>query len=296
MEPRKKKQRTGTDQKQGGDAATMAVPRESLLEACKRGASESEVRSLLETGGGADINQIDGAGLTALMWACQNGHSLGVVRALIAQAHAAVNQSSSAGATPLFCACRNGHLEVVRYLVAEAHADVNQAMNNGPTPLFIACFNGHLEVARYLVAEAHADVSQATYDGATPLFCACVEGHLELVRYLVAEAHADVNQAMNNGPTPLRIAADRGHLVVVRYLASAQARLTEVDSEVWQGEEVLRALAQGCQDRLCPLLSRQLEDALVLPPGQGGLEPILLPFVLEYALPVTWEDVQEQLS
>ena len=64
---------------------------------------------------------------------------------------------------------------------------------------------------------------------------------------------------------------------------------------LWQNEQVLRALVQGCQDRLRLVLTALLEAALVLPPGQGGLEPVLLPCVLEYALPITWEDVQEDL-
>ena len=226
-QPVKKKQKQGTDGKEGGETS-VAIPRESLLEACTRGASEQEVRSILEAGVRADIDQADGQGRTALMWACYHRHQLGVVRALITARPAAVNHANNNGATPLYFACHRGHLEVVRYLVAQAHADVNQAMNIGTTPLFFA--------------------------------------------------------------------ADRGFFGIVRYLASARARLTQLDSNVWQNEQVLRALGQGCQDRLRPLLSPRLEDALVLPPGQGGLEPVLLPLVLEYALPVTWEDVQEQLS
>ena len=58
MEPVKKKQKKGTDKdgKEGGEVTPAAVPRESLLEACKRGASEQEVRSLLEAGMGTVIN------------------------------------------------------------------------------------------------------------------------------------------------------------------------------------------------------------------------------------------------
>ena len=60
---------------------------------------------------------------------------------------------------------------------------------------------------------------------------------------------------------------------------------------------MLQALVQGCQDRLRPLLFSRLEDTLasVLPLWEGGEEPVLLPMVLEYALPSTWEDVQEEL-
>jgi len=295
MEPVKKKQKHGADGKEG-EGPSVAVPRESLLEACKRGATEQEVRSLLEAGEGVvDIHQADGSGRTALMWACSHGHQLGVIRALITERHAAVNRSDGFGETPLFIACEHGRVEVVRYLVAEAHAAVNQAMNDGATPLFYACCYGHLELVRYLIAEAHAAVNQAAHDGEAPLYGACRGGHLEVVRYLVTEAHADVNQANNDGDTPLYIAADRGYFGVIRHMASASARLTRLDSAVWQNEQVLRALVQGCQDRLRPLLPSFLEDALVLPVGQGGLEPFLLPMVLEYALPATWEDVQELL-
>ena len=93
MEPVKKKQKQGTDGKEG-EGPSVAVPRESLLEACKRGATEQEVRSLLEAGEGVvDIHQADGRGRTALMWACSHGHQLGVIRALITERHAAVNRA-----------------------------------------------------------------------------------------------------------------------------------------------------------------------------------------------------------
>ena len=66
-----------------------------------------------------------------------------------------------------------------------------------------------------------------------------------MVRYLVADAHAAFSQAMNDADTPLYIAADRGFFGVVRYLASARARLTQLDSTVWPGEQVIHALEQG---------------------------------------------------
>ena len=94
----------------------------------------------------------------------------------------------------------------------------------------------------------------------------------------------------------LYIACEEMYVEVVRYLASSSsARLTQLDHGIWRNPHVLAALVQGCQDRLRHVLPPLLEDALVLPPGQGGLEPVLLPLLLEYALPVTWEDVQEVL-
>ena len=152
------------------------------------------------------------------------------------------------------------------------------------------------ELRTLLRIQGQYRISQAYEDGVTPRFIACRRGHLEVVRFLVAEGHANVNQAINDVVTPLFISADLGHFGIVRVLARAGARLTDLTDAVWQKEEVLRALLQGCQDRLGPLLAPVLDSALVLPPGQGGLEPVLLPCVLEYALPATWEDVQEDLG
>ena len=116
-----------------------------------------------------------------------------------------------------------------------------------------------------------------------------------MVRWLVGEGGAAVNQVNNHGITPLMVAAQNGNYGTVRFLASARAQLTDPTNELWQNEEVQRALIQGCQDRLLPLLRPLLRDALLLPPDRRPLLPELLPFVLDYALPATWEDVQEEL-
>ena len=119
---------------------------------------------------------------------------------------------------------------------------------------------------------------------------------MEVARFLVTEGHAAVNQATNHGLTPLHMAAASGFFGIVRFLASSRARLTHPNITVWQIKKVLRALVQGCQDRLRPLLFSQLQDTLAsVLPVWAGEEPVLLPMVLEYALPFTWEDVQEEL-
>lgn len=182
-------------------------------------------------------------------------------------------------------------MQLLQFLV-ECGAELNCHNNYGRTPLWIASINGHLEIARCLV-EGGAEVNKDDYSKQTPLWAACAYGHLEVAQWLVEEGAAELNKARLDGSTALMTAAKQRNFDIVRFLASAGARLTDPANQVWQSEQAQRALIQGCQDRQRLLLFPVLREALLLPVGQRGLLPELLPFVLGYALPATWEEITE---
>ena len=162
-----------------GSVATDVGAHDTPLIDAVRHDRVADVAALLA--GGADVNEpkTDGGGATALMVACQYGHTE-VVTTLIA-ANANVRQVKNNGGTALKTACQYGHTEVITALIA-ANADVNQANNEDVTPLYVACQEGHTGVVTTLLA-ANADVNQVrTSNGATPLFIASQEGPTSTAR------------------------------------------------------------------------------------------------------------------
>ena len=153
------------------------------------------------------------------------------VAALFA-AGADVNELMTNGITALIIACQMGHTEVVAKLLA-ANADVNlQASDTGLTALMVACQKGHAEVVPTLIA-ANADVNQANSLGGTPLYLACQNGHIEVIAKLLA-ANADVEKIQDydhDDITAMNIACHNGHLGVVQILSSYGASRTFVDFE-----------------------------------------------------------------
>lgn len=171
----------------GSDGAMGArVPDSPVADAAMRGDVEA-VRSLLAQG--ADVNEAQGDGMTALHWAARS---------------------------------RNASL--TRFLLG-AGADVGAGTRIGRyTPLHLAAQAGAGEVAELLLA-AGADPSAATEGtgGAQPLHFAARAGDRRTVEALLA-AGADPNAAETAwGQTPLIFAASAGRAASVRALLAAGA-------------------------------------------------------------------------
>ena len=175
-------------------------------------------------------------GDTPLIGAARRGRTADVV-ALLADG-ADVNEPNGSGATALWVASGLGHAEVVTTLLA-ANADVNLAQNDGITPLLIASCDGHTEIVKKLLA-ANADVNQPRNGGRTPLYIASSMGHIEVVAELLA-ANASVNQASSAGVTPLSIACRCGKLGAVQLLSAYGASRTFDGEAPWDTAEHIAA-------------------------------------------------------
>jgi hypothetical protein len=146
---------------------------------------------------GADVNAVQLNGVTALIYACEEGHL--EIALLLIEKGANVNAAGTDdGTTALMNASWKGHLEVVRELCKRG-ANVNAARtDDGFTALMGACEEDHLEVVREL-CERGANVNAGrTTDGYTALMAASQEGHLSVVREL-CEKGADINATDHNG-------------------------------------------------------------------------------------------------
>eukprot|EP00057_Strongylocentrotus_purpuratus_P007337 XP_011661811.1 PREDICTED: ankyrin repeat domain-containing protein 50-like [Strongylocentrotus purpuratus] len=138
---------------------------------------------------GAEVNQGDNKGWTALRVAASNGH-LDVTKCLI-------NQGAE-----------EDHLEVSKYLISQG-AEVNQGDNKGWTALRVAASNGHLDVTKCLINQG-AEVNRGDKNGRTALHSAASNGHLDVTKCLINQG-AEVNLGDKNGKTALHSAASNGH-------------------------------------------------------------------------------------
>ena len=97
---------------------------------------------------------------------------------------AEVNQVNESGATALLFACQCGHVDAARVLL-DRGADVHTSNSYNTTPLHMACYKGHIEVVRMLLnSGATTDLDRMDGDGATPMANAESRGHAAVVDLL----------------------------------------------------------------------------------------------------------------
>ncbi|XP_028395339.1 serine/threonine-protein kinase TNNI3K-like [Dendronephthya gigantea] len=218
---------------------------------------------------GADVNDEDNVGRTALSYAVTQG-TLEMMKYLVEHG-AYVNDKDNVGRTALSYAVTKGRVEMMKYLV-EHGADVNDKDNVGRTALSYAVTKGRVEMMKYLV-EHGADVNDKDDVGRTALHYAVIKGTLEMMKYLVehgadgtleivkylVEHGADVNGEDIYGRTVLHDAASESTREMVKYLVEHGADVN-VKYLVVQGAETLKSYTLGIE-----ILKRAvLENSVVL--------------------------------
>lgn len=179
----------------------------------------SEVEKVLDEG--ADINQQDEKGFTALMWLCMTSSDekcRETAKLLIAKG-ADVNLQANNGSTALIEAAGNSH-EIFNLLI-EKGADI-EAKRNDHSGAFYQCMLGiiyydynHLEMAKYLL-ENGASVDEAPVsggaEGSTPLIYAVRANKPDIAKFLI-ERGANVNAKNVRSQTPLSLAEGKPEMV-----------------------------------------------------------------------------------
>jgi ankyrin repeat protein len=192
-----------------------------LVDAASRN-DAGAVRSLLQSG--ADVNEAQGDGMTALHWAAETGNP--AIAGMLVYAGANVEAGTRIGNyTPLHVASRNSHAEVVATLI-DGGANVNAVTSNsGATPLHLAAASGDAEsVNRLIRAGAEVDAREDQW-GQTPLIFAAAANRIDAIDALL-DAGADIDAPAIAVDTGLMEEADR----------AAEKRITEFLAEFREKE------------------------------------------------------------
>jgi ankyrin repeat protein len=156
---------------------------------------------------GADVNfNTPYEGVTALMYAAQNGH-LETVR-IILHHGAQVNAMPENQVSALLSACMAGYVYIADTLILNG-ANVNTKNSDGVTPLMIAAAYNDSIMADMLIFYK-ADLNMQDVKGNTALHYATYYGSSGVSELLI-EKQAKINMADNQGFTPLMIAAQNGY-------------------------------------------------------------------------------------
>jgi len=174
------------------------------------------VASLLEVEG-CDINQIDCAGNTPLVWAALNGHEE-VVRILLERGNVSLDKPDVYGRTPLLLGVKNGHEGVVKILLGRGCIWPGRPGNCGQTLLHCAAEYGHEGVVKILLGRDDVDPDKPDVYGRTPLYCASWSGNEGVVKILLGREDVNPNKPDLYDQTPLYCAAWYGHEGVVKAL------------------------------------------------------------------------------
>ena len=172
-----------------------------LVDAVRQGDAQA-VRALLKSG--ADADQPEGDGATALHWAAHRD-SVEIVRLLLG-AGAKAQVANDLGITPSHLAAANGNVAMLRLLL-EKRADANAAAASGLTPLMEASRSGSVDAVRLLIAHGASVNARESARGQTALMWAVARQHPEVVKALI-ENKADVT--LRTESRPVQVMLDRG--------------------------------------------------------------------------------------
>jgi len=170
---------------------------------------------------GAEINNRDKDGQTALMYAAGTGNDR-MVHYLIG-AGADVLASTPQGDTALSFAALNDRDTTARLLL-EKGAAVDPQDADGRTPLILAAAHGSAKTAAVLL-EKGADVNARNINGSTPLMTAVLHHATPVVQVLLDKG-ADLDAKDKDGGTALMTAAFKGFDDISRLLIDKGADVT----------------------------------------------------------------------
>jgi uncharacterized protein len=153
----------------------------TVADAAMKGDREA-VRALLKQG--ADVNAVQGDGVTALHWAAVKGDAELANMLLIAGGNSRA-RTRMGGYTPLHLAAEYGHAAVIKALV-QSGADVGATTSVGTTALMLSAAAGNTD-AMAVILDAGANVNAKEAErGHTALMFAAAANRLPAVKLLLA--------------------------------------------------------------------------------------------------------------
>jgi len=181
----------------GAGLPSYPVEKKKLNFAFLDAASDGRVGDMLRfLERGADVNHTNHVGMTALLFAVNQGHTK-VVKLLL-ESSAETEHKYKDGMTALLYAASKGNKEIVKLLL-ENGANIEHANNYGETALLYAATIGYKDVVKLLL-ENDANIEHANNDGETALLNAARYHHKDIVQLLV-DRGANIEHASNDGDT-----------------------------------------------------------------------------------------------
>ena len=111
-----------------------------------------KLAELIRQDPGFNVNMdLDGAGRTLLLYACDGDSRSAVIPLLLAHPDIDVNLKNKYGKTPFYYACF-GNTSCVREMLKDSRVKVNEPKNEGCTPLWRAAYNGYLDIIKWWIA------------------------------------------------------------------------------------------------------------------------------------------------
>lgn len=153
--------------------------------------------------------------MSALGYACQNGHTL-AAKVLIENGGKKNVGFGNDRLTPLCAAAAYGHYELAEYLITEGKANVCGKDKFKRTPLILAIMNGQMKLASLLL-QYGAEWNGPDSSNNTPLHYAAGYGWRQAIDFLV-KAGANINAENSWRCTPINIAILKNHFGVVKKL------------------------------------------------------------------------------
>ena len=223
---------------------------------------------------GADPDEKDKMGKTALMFAAQNGHMELSIQLLGKGADLEVKDNY--GWTALLFATRYRRVDLVSQLL-ENRANTEARDNDGWTSLMVAASIGNNAIALALLQKG-ANLEAKENEGQTALVLAAQNGHIELTLWLL-EKGADLEAEEKNELTALMLASSNGYADVALALIAHGSDSGKLPSEdAFHGFTPLQACAAG---GFLPKLQALLEDPA--PRNLASEQPLaLIGIALEY--------------
>lgn len=195
----------------------------NLIVAAEQG-NEKEVLKCLKNG--ANVNAVTFDGISALMYASQNGY-LNIVKILIYNG-SNINQRPPSGVTALSGATQFNRLDVMEYLLTKG-ANPNIKDNDSIAPLLYAVTYNYLDAVNLLFLYG-ADILTSAKDGTNAMHIACLSGYSQITDLLIKRGMPIENPDFANW-TPLHCVAQSGSLDAAKDLISNGAKINELNSD-----------------------------------------------------------------